>query len=742
MEIAYLILVIILLVLAVVDLIVGVSNDASNFLTSAVGAKAGTFKQILIVAAIGVMVGALSAGGMMEIARKGVFNPALFSFHDIIFIYIVVMLADIFLLDTFNTLKLPTSTTIAIVFNLLGASITTSMLKVVKEGKSFQEWGQYINTTKAIEMVIAIFVSVVIGFIVGWIVQYLMRAWVSFDYKKNMKLAGSLFGGISIVVVLNFIVKVGFKESALKDADFVHYINEHFSIIALATFLVSALVFLLLSSRKSFDAFRVVTLIGTFALAMAFASNDLINFIGVPLSSLEAYNLWHASGKGPDDFMMSPFNSEGQAANMFLLVIAGIIMVVTMFRSKKTKAVIETAVSLSRQQDGVEKSQGNTPVRSVVGFITFLANSVSSLLPASLRSKINAKFTPIPVDDNLPAEDIPAFDMVRASINLIVAASLVSIGTSMKLPLSTTYVSFMVLMGTSLADRAWNRDSAVYRVAGVFTVIGGWFVTALAALIISSLFVFICIKFQFVGVGIVIAFVGFAVYKLNQYHKETPSPVQISLEWKDEIFQAQHPEKFTAIVKERISESISAFGRYTSSLVSAIANEDKDAIRLLGTQLDYLSSQNLTNRSQLAAKIGKMKPEQKKMARQVVEFYSLENHILMEMNRLDEVARLHILNMHRPLQEKQVRLLRELEEKISKFVGIAKVGLGANEPAIAEAALQDINQHTDHALDVQMEGVADGSFNFKNSNLFLTSMINLRSSADLFNRMIKRLYQS
>jgi hypothetical protein len=297
-------------------------------------------------------------------------------------------------------------------------------------------------------------------------------------------------------------------------------------------------------------------------------------------------------------------------------------------------------------------------------------------------------------------------------------------------------------MGTSLADRAWNRDSAVYRVAGVFTVIGGWFVTALAALIISSVFVFICIKFQFVGVGIVIAFVGFAVYKLNQYHKETPSPVQISLEWKDEIFQAQHPEKFTAIVKERISESLSAFGRYTSSLVSAIANEDKDAIRLLGTQLDYLSNQNLTNRSQLAAKIGKMKPEQKKMARQVVEFYSLENHILMEMNRLDEVARLHILNMHRPLQEKQVRLLRELEEKISKFVGIAKVGLGANEPAIAEAALQDINQHTDHALDVQMEGVADGSFNFKNSNLFLTSMINLRSSADLFNRMIKRVYNS
>jgi hypothetical protein len=312
----------------------------------------------------------------------------------------------------------------------------------------------------------------------------------------------------------------------------------------------------------------------------------------------------------------------------------------------------------------------------------------------------------------------------------------------MKLPLSTTYVSFMVLMGTSLADRAWNRDSAVYRVAGVFTVIGGWFVTALAALIISSVFVFICIKLQFVGVGIVIAIVGFAVYKLNQFHKETPSPVQISLAWGDEIFQAQHPEKFNSILKERISESLAAFGRYASSLVSAIANEDKDAIRLLGTQLDYLSGQNLTNRSQIAAKIGKMKPEQKKMARHVVEFYSLESHILTELNRLDEIARLHILNMHRPLQETQISLLRQLEERITKFVRLAKDGLEANDPTIAEAALQDINQHADHALDQQMEGIGEGSFNFKNSNLFLTAMINLRSSADLFSRMIKRLYLS
>jgi len=737
MEIAYLILVIILLGLAVVDLIVGVSNDASNFLTSAVGAKAGTFRQIIIVAAIGVMIGALSAGGMMEIARKGVFNPSLLSFHDIIFIYIVVMLADIFLLDTFNTLKLPTSTTIAIVFNLLGASITTSMLKVVKEGKTFHDWGMYINTTKAIEMVIAIFVSVAVGFVVGWIVQYLMRAWVSFNYKKNMRLAGSLFGGLAIVVVLNFIVKVGFKESGLKDAEFVHYINAHFAIIALGTFIASTLIFLLLSARQGFDSFRVVTLIGTFALAMAFASNDLINFIGVPLSSLEAYGHWKNSGQDPDDYMMTAFSKEGSAANIILLIIAGIIMVVTMFRSKKTRAVIETAVSLSRQQDGVEKYEGNVVTRGIVGFISFVANRVSSILPGSLRTRINEKFTPTPVDDNLPEEDIPAFDMVRASVNLIVAASLVSIGTSLKLPLSTTYVSFMVLMGTSLADRAWNRDSAVYRVAGVFTVIGGWFITALAALIISSLFVFICIKLQFIGVGIVIAIVGFAVYQLNQFHKETPSPVQISLDWPDEIFQVKNEGAFNMKIKDRILESLGAFDRYSMSLISALANEDKSAIRQLNTQLEYLRSQNFSNRSQLASKIGKMEPEQKKIARKIVEYYALESSVIQELTPLNEIAKLHVLNMHRPLQRPQISRLNELGENVKSFVEQARQAINSNNLSKAEASVVDLHALTEKALDEQMEGVGEGNFNFKNSNLFVTAMINLRSTSELFIRMIK-----
>ena len=737
METIYLVLVIVLLLLACVDLIVGVSNDASNFLTSAVGSKAGTFNTILIVAAFGVLIGSLSAGGMMEIARKGVFNPSLFSFHDIMIIYIVVMLADIFLLDTFNTLKLPTSTTIAIVFNLMGASLATSMIKVLHDGKSFSEWGEYINTTKAIEMVIAIFVSVAIAFVVGWLVQYIMRAWVTFDYTRNMKVAGSIFGGISIVVVLNFIVKVGFKESSLKDADFVHYINDHFGMIALATFILSSLLFLLLSMREGFDTFRVVTLIGTFALAMAFASNDLINFIGVPISSLDAYNLWRASGQGPHEYMMTEFSGESHAVNMGLLLFAGAIMVITMFRSKKTRAVIKTAVDLCRAQDGVERYQGNEIVRNIVAFITFTAKGVSSILPASVRANLNKRFDPIPENFDIPEEETPAFDNVRASVNLIVAASLVAIGTSLKLPLSTTYVSFMVLMGTSLADRAWNRDSAVYRVSGVFTVVSGWFLTAISALIISSIFVLICIQLGFWGVGLVILIVGLAVYQLNQYHKEQPSPVQISLDWPEEIFQAKDETALKSQLKKRTIDSSAAFGRYVNNLVEALAHEDKDAMRSLDKQLDYLMTANNANRNALSNSIRKMGTGQPQLARQIVEHYSLESNILEELTQLNDIAKLHILNMHRPLNHIQIEQLYTFKQHVNDYLNALYNGLETKSFYDAEARLSILNKTIEQAMDAQMSGVTDGAYNYKNTNLFVTTLFNNRASAEHLLRMVK-----
>ncbi len=664
METLYLILVVLLLALAVFDLIVGVSNDAVNFLTSAIGSKAGSFKTVMIIASIGIFTGAISSGGMMEIAKTGVLSPNMFSFRDIIFIYVAVMMSDILLLDLFNSLKLPTSTTISIVFELLGASFTISMIKIYESGAALNSLSEYLNSSKALQMITAIFVSVAVAFVFGWLIQFIIRALVTFDYLKYKKLNGSLIGALSVVIILNFIFNVALKNSPINDKYPVVTISEHWFIISVFIFILGYLVFFLLSKRESFDPFRVITLIGTFALAMAFASNDLVNFIGVPIASFEAFNLWRDSGMEPEVYNMKAFLDAGNSTNPLFMLAAGVIMALTLWTSKKARNVIQTSVNLSSQKDGVERFSGNNLVRNVVKVFTVSGNFVANLMPESFKRTIERRYS-IKTNKDIYDRDV-AFDYVRASTNLIVAAFLISLGTTLKLPLSTTYVSFMVLMGTSLADKAWNKDSAVYRVSGVMAVISGWFLTAISALIISSLFAILLFKLKFVGIAIGVSTVVAVLYLI---HKSSDSSLKqsIQLDMPDEWFKSS-PKKIKKDLEPKINEIIISYKTYLDNIINSIINEDKEGIIKIDKNLKLLNEVNYQYGSTLNEQLKTIKPKEIKTGEILLYFYTLEEKLLENLEKVTNTSKLHILNMHNSFSDSQIDRIRQFQICINEYL--------------------------------------------------------------------------
>ena len=481
-----------LAILAVLDIVVGVSNDAINFLNSAIGSKAISLKTIMIVASLGIFIGAVFSSGMMEVARKGIFNPGEFFFDEIMIIFMAVIITDILLLDFFNTLGLPTSTTVSIVFNLLGASVVISLLKILdSESQTLADIGTYINTDKAITIISGILLSVLIAFSVGAMVQWFSRIIFTFQFEKKIKNFGALFGGVALTSITYFIFIKGLKGTPYY-SDMSEFLKSNeVLIVAIAFIILTAFSFLFQKiSQKSI--LLVIILVGTFGLALAFAGNDLVNFIGVSMAAYHSYEAWSISGIDPSLFSMESLDKKVPAEPL-LLFIAGGIMVVTLWFSKKAKTVAETEIGLSRQHDTHEKFKPNLLSRILVNLFFKVSSTIGSIMPESITNKIEKSFESnktflINKDQSV---DAPAFDMIRASVNLMVAGILISIATAMKLPLSTTYVTFMVAMGTSLADRAWGRESAVYRVAGVVNVIGGWFLTALGAFIASGIVVFL-----------------------------------------------------------------------------------------------------------------------------------------------------------------------------------------------------------------------------------------------------------
>jgi phosphate/sulfate permease len=479
--------IVILIALAISDLIVGVSNDAVNFLNSSIGSRVASRNVIMAIASVGMLVGVTFSSGMMEVARKGIFHPQFFTMPELMTVFLAVMLTDIILLDLYNTYGLPTSTTVSIVFELLGAAVAVSLLKLYQAGESLTGVINYINTAKALAIIFGILLSVVIAFAVGAVVQLLTRILFTFDYERRIKRYGALWGGAALASIVYFILIKGAKGASFITPEVLAWIKGNTLILIGLTFAVCAVLLQLVLWLTRINILKIVVLVGTFALAMAFAANDLVNFIGVPLAGMSSYAIAQASGD-PTGQLMDAL-TEPVRSNTFFLLIAGVIMVVTLWFSRKARTVTKTEVRLGRQDEGYERFESTGLSRAVVRLVASLMENTSKVFPKPVRKWVarrldRSRFRPAPAPDGT----VPSFDLVRASVNLMVASALIAFATSLKLPLSTTYVTFMVAMGTSLSDQAWGRDSAVFRVSGVLTVIGGWFFTAMMAFTVSSIF--------------------------------------------------------------------------------------------------------------------------------------------------------------------------------------------------------------------------------------------------------------
>ncbi|MFV0605229.1 MAG: anion permease [Niabella sp.] len=486
--------IVLLFVLAIADLIVGVSNDAVNFLNSAIGSKVASYKYIILIAMGGIVLGAVFSSGIMEIARKGIFHPELFTFDKILIVFLAVMLTDIVLLDIFNTLGLPTSTTVSIVFELLGAALVTGFLFSYDQNHPISQAFSYINMASTSNIISGIFLSILIAFTAGVVIQYLCRMIFTFQYVKRLNAFGALFSGFGLTAIVYFLLIKGLKGTSIINDATRSFVTTHTLLILVGIFIVTTLVCFILQKTIRLNPLRVVVLAGTFSLAMAFAGNDLVNFIGVPITGFIAFENWRASGVPANELYQTYLAGNDIVVPNYMLIIAGIIMAFTIWLSAKAKKVTETEVSLGRQDEGEERFKPNLVSRSIVNSAIIMGNIFKVIIPKSVIKRYDQSFRISKLRLATNVQEQPAFDLVRASSNLVIASIIIAWATSMKLPLSTTYVSFMVAMGSSLADKAWGRESAVYRVAGVLSVIGGWFVTALIAFTVAGLFAFILYK--------------------------------------------------------------------------------------------------------------------------------------------------------------------------------------------------------------------------------------------------------
>lgn len=583
MQEIYLCMVVFLLVLAVFDIVVGVSNDAVNFINSAVGARAAKLRSILWVAAVGVFVGAALSNGMMDIARHGIFTPEYFSFAEVMYIFLAVMVTDVVILDVFNTMGMPTSTTVSMVFELLGSAFALALLKTL--GDSELSLGVLLNTDKALQVIVAIFLSVAVAFVFGWAVMWVSRLLFTFGVDDGGRIKKGVFAGISLTAIVYFLLINGLKGSSLMTPEVKAFIEDYTLYVMIGCGGVFSLLMTMLSFLKV-NVLRIVVLSGTFALAMAFAGNDLVNFVGVPLAGLASYRDYMASGsENPAAFMMFSL-SESARTPMFYLMVAGLIMVVALMTSKKAQNVVKTSVDLSRQDEGDEMFGSSRMARSLVRATMQAARSICAVTPEPVGRWVNARFN----TSKMQLTDGAAFDMLRASVNLVFAGLLVALGTSLKLPLSTTYVTFMVAMGTGLADRAWTRESAVFRVTGVLSVIGGWFITAGVAFIVCFV---VCSLMYLGGIVVMVAFTLLAVFLLVRsnirYAKEHAKKDEL-----DEIFHGimrtssrSEARQLVAEHNRRSNMEVLDFVRCEFiQLTDAFFNEDYSQVKRVQSLLD------------------------------------------------------------------------------------------------------------------------------------------------------------
>ncbi|MCL3779919.1 phosphate permease [Prolixibacteraceae bacterium JC049] len=670
MESFYLILVVVLFALAISDLIVGVSNDAVNFLNSAIGSKAAPKWLIFLVASLGVLVGATFSSGMMEVARKGIFHPDMFYFSEIMTIFLAVMITDVILLDMFNTLGLPTSTTVSIVFELLGSAVAVSIIKIKSMSGEMSELAQYINSDKALAIISGILLSVIIAFAVGAAVQYISRLVFTFQYDKKLKYYGSIFGGLAIAAITYFILIKGMKGSsfaAIEVADGVtikKWVGDNTIKLIFFSFLGWTLVMEVLKSLFKVNILKLIVLVGTFALAMAFAGNDLVNFIGVPLAGFKSFQAWAASGVGPDAFSMAMLKGK-VGTPTYMLLISGLVMIITLIASRKARSVVATTINLSRQDEGDERFGSNFISRLLVRNTMSFNKRLRKVMPAVVVSGIERRFEPVQLtQEQEEDEDRPAFDLIRAACNLVVASILISIGTSLKLPLSTTYVTFMVAMGTSLADRAWDRESAVYRISGVFTVVGGWFMTAFVAFSVAAI---VASAIALGGKFMVFVFVGIAIFMVIRTH----------IIFKKKENGAEEDDEFTEpnintqkVLERSQRHSISGF-IYASKAFELALNgffaEDRSTIKEALAEIDEFNVKSKKHKNNIYKAIQRLQADSVETGHYYVQVHDYLRELSHSISYTVRPIYHHVDNNHKPLAEAQIEELKGFATDLSAF---------------------------------------------------------------------------
>jgi phosphate/sulfate permease len=664
MDNPYILMLIALTVLAVIDLVVGVSNDAVNFLNSAIGSKAIPVKKILIIASLGVFVGSITSSGMMEVARKGIFVPSEFYFNEIMYIFMAVMITDILLLDVFNSLGMPTSTTVSIVFELLGAAVAMALIKIYTSdsGETVANLGKYINTETAMFIIFGILLSVVVAFSIGAIVQFVSRLIYSFHIESRPSYISALFGGFAITAITYFIVIKGLKGTPFYK-DVKHLIEGNLTLIIAIGFVIWSLISQLLIKVFKVNILKVIIGIGTFSLALAFAGNDLVNFIGVPIAAWNSYEAWHASGIAADAFSMDILGKK-VPSNVWLLLIAGAIMVVTIWTSKKAKTVIETGINLSRQGEGHEKFQPNPMSRVVVRAAMGLNVGISYIFPKKTLAFVDSKFEkPVIALSKDKTYEMPAFDMIRASVNLIVAGILISIGTSMGLPLSTTYVTFMVAMGTSLADRAWGRESAVYRVAGVLNVIGGWFMTALVAFIAAAVVAYLINLGGISMVGVLLLLVFGLIARNSIRHKKK------SQEEKKQMY-IERAELITinGVIEEssdHIAEVATRVNKLYTNVVNDLANHDLNKLRKTDKHVEKLNNEIDGLKDGVFYFIKSLDDTSVQASRFYILVLGYLQDVAQSISYISRASFKHVNNNHKNLKKGQLKDLKSIDNHLT-----------------------------------------------------------------------------
>lgn len=643
----YLSIIILLFLFAVFDLYIGVSNDAVNFLNSAIGSKVAKFRVILLIAAVGVFFGAVMSNGMMDVARHGVFHPQYFTYNEIICILLGVMTTDVVLLDVFNSLGMPTSTTISLVFELLGGTVALAIFKTVNDGS--MAFGELVNTSHALSMILAIFVSVAIAFVVGMVVQYVCRMAFSFNYKRRLKYFIGIFGGVAVTAIVYFMLIKNIKGSALMTPESSQWIENNSVTVILGCFVASSLLMQILNWMKV-SVLRIIVLLGTFALAMAFASNDMVNFIGVPLAGLSAFQDFMANSNGAsgDSYLMTTLMSSARTPVIFL-VLAGGVMIYSLTTSKKAQNVVKTSVGLSSQDEGDELFGTSSIARTLVRTCGNISQSIVRVIPLNVQKWVDRQFN----KDEMIKPKGAAFDMLRASVNLVISALLIAWGTSYKLPLSTTYVTFMVAMGTSLSDRAWGRESAVFRVTGVISVIGGWFITAAVAFAAA----FVVVSLMYFGhfpMMILIAVIAIvSLVRSNIRFKKKKSE-----EKPDEVFyqymSSGNPDEVLRLLKKhvagKVDEQLGAFSTIYARMLDAFKRENLHEENRIYDKIDEMKEAFKRNRRREL--LGLQRFDSAEAIIKGTYFHLLNNSMsgmIYGMRRLCEVLKEHLEKNYSPL---------------------------------------------------------------------------------------------